>query len=153
MENKKDLLPLFFLVEGHKKKNDFVNTQPRVLKNNSLDDYNTYKRILQVNVGHDNYLAHEITLVDCMIEIMLDVILSESPKIKIAGELKPQAIVKNIFLRLNAKQFAYAIDKYTNVTVLVKNKNAYIRTILYNAFTECVAEDVNIDTVVRNEVF
>lgn len=151
MDNKKDLLPQF--AKGHKKKNDFINTPRRALKNNSLYDYNTYKEILQVNVGRKNYLVNELPLVDCMIEIMLDVILSESPKIKIAGEIKPQPIVKNIFLSLNKKQFMYALYKYTNVTVLIKNKNAYIRTILYNSFTECTAEDINIENVVRNEVY
>lgn len=132
---------------------------------NNLDNYTTIKAKIQENVCFNAYfdyyekvkregnnlqnemkMKNKVDLMSDMIEIMIDAILSKGD-IKIGSEIKSSEQISSVFLKLSEEQFAFAYNQFINIKSKVINKKAYIRTILYNSYFECKAEEENIFNV------
>ncbi len=129
-----------------------------VYTNHDITKHSTKK--IQDNIAHKSYLGevnycirnnvvdgidetkNKLALINEMVEIMLDTILSKGT-LKINGEEKSREIVKNIFLKLNQNHIEYAYMQFNNSKVKIKNKKGYIRSILFNSFHEARADIVN----------
>ena len=73
---------------------------------------------------------------DCvneLIEIMLDVVCSTRPTIRINGEDMPQQVVKSRFLKLNSSHIEYVLHAMNECPSYIRNIRAYMLTTLYNA--------------------
>lgn len=68
-----------------------------------------------------------------MVEIMLDVICSTRPTIRINGEEMPQQVVKSRFLKLNSSHIEYVPHAMDECPSDIRNIRAYMLTTLYNA--------------------
>lgn len=68
-----------------------------------------------------------------MVEIMLDVICSTRPTIRINGEEMPQQVVKSRFLKLNSSHIEYVLHAMDECPSDIRNIRAYMLTTLYNA--------------------
>ena len=68
-----------------------------------------------------------------MLEIMLDVVCSTKPTIRINGEDMPQQVVKSRFLKLNSSHIEYILDAMRDCPSDIRNIRAYMLTVLYNA--------------------
>ena len=68
-----------------------------------------------------------------MVEIMLDVVCSTKPTIRINGEDMPQQVVKSRFLKLNSSHIEYILDAMRDCPSDIRNIRAYMLTVLYNA--------------------
>lgn len=68
-----------------------------------------------------------------MIEIMLDVVCSTRPTIRINGEDMPQQVVKSRFLKLNSSHIEYVLHAMNECPSDIRNIRGYILTTLYNA--------------------
>ena len=68
-----------------------------------------------------------------MVEIMLDVVCSAKPTIRINGEDMPQQVVKSRFLKLNSSHIEYILDAMRDCPSDIRNIRAYMLTVLYNA--------------------
>ena len=68
-----------------------------------------------------------------MVEIMLDVICSTRPTIRINGEDMPQQVVKSRFLKLNSSHIEYVLHAMDECPSDIRNIRAYMLTTLYNA--------------------
>ena len=68
-----------------------------------------------------------------MVEIMLDVICSTNPTIRINGEDMPQQVVKSRFLKLNSSHVEYILHAMDECPSDIRNIRAYLVTTLYNA--------------------
>ena len=68
-----------------------------------------------------------------MVEIMLDVVCSTKPTIRINGEAMPQQVVKSRFLKLNSSHIEYILDAMRDCPSDIRNIRAYMLTVLYNA--------------------
>ena len=68
-----------------------------------------------------------------MVEIMLDVICSTNPTIRINGEDMPQQVVKSRFLKLNSSHVEYILHAMDECPSDIRNIRAYLLTTLYNA--------------------
>ena len=67
------------------------------------------------------------------LELMLEVILSKRPYIRIAGDDFPREIVKSRFLKINSGHLEYVFDCINKNTTKVGNIKAYLLAALYNA--------------------
>ena len=67
------------------------------------------------------------------LELMLEVILSKRPYIRIAGDDFPREIVKSRFLKINSGHLEYVFDCIDKNTTKVGNIKAYLLAALYNA--------------------
>ena len=93
-----------------------------------------YREIIQENIEY-SILAerHGRQRMDETVELMLEVILSKRPYIRIAGDDFPREVVRSRFLKINSSHVEYVFDCMDNNTTKVGNIKAYLLTALYNA--------------------
>ena len=93
-----------------------------------------YREILKENIGYD-CMAYRYgkERLDETMELMLEVVLSKRPYIRIAGEDFPREVVKSRFLKINSGYLEYVFDCIDKNTTKVGNIKAYLLAALYNA--------------------
>lgn len=82
---------------------------------------------------------------DETVELMLEVVLSKRPYIRIAGDDFPRDVVRSRFLKINSSHVEYVFGCIDRNTTKVGNIKAYLLTALYNA-------PVTMDSYYRAEV-
>ena len=110
-------------------------------------DYTEYERIIKNNIEYSHYATHEredIEMVNGLVQIMLDVILTETPStVKIGKEIKHRDIVKSVYLKLDSRHIDLIINRYKAQYHQITHKAAYLRTMLYTVFQELDAYYTN----------
>ncbi len=93
-----------------------------------------YREIICENIEY-SILAerHGKQRMDETVELMLEVVLSKRPYIRIAGDDFPREVVRSRFLKINSSHVEYVFDCIDNNTTKVGNIKAYLLTALYNA--------------------
>ena len=71
--------------------------------------------------------------VESLLELMVDVLCSTSPTMRIAGDALPTEIVKERFRKLDSSHIEYIIEAMSQTTTKINNIRAYLLTALYNA--------------------
>ena len=93
-----------------------------------------YREIIKENIEYDLLvLRYGRERLDEALELMLEVILSKRPYIRIAGDDFPREIVKSRFLKINSGHLEYVFDCIDKNTTKVGNIKAYLLAALYNA--------------------
>ena len=95
----------------------------------TLDLKEDYQYVL--DAAADGTISRE--RLDEALELMLEVILSKRPYIRIAGDDFPREIVKSRFLKINSGHLEYVFDCIDKNTTKVGNIKAYLLAALYNA--------------------
>lgn len=91
--------------------------------------------------------------IDELLGIMLDVICSGKPTVRVNGDNMPTEVVKNVFLRLDDSHIVYVLESLKKNTSAVRNIRAYLITVLYNSLNTIDSyyqSTVNCD---RNQTF
>ena len=88
-------------------------------------------RLFLTDAGYQKFLDRE--RMDEAVELMLEVILSKRPYIRIAGDDFPREVVKGRFLKINSSHLEYVFDCIDRNTTKVGNIKAYLLAALYNA--------------------
>jgi hypothetical protein len=99
------------------------------------DNTNFYKEIISENIEY-SYLKERYpyeSIVDDILEIMVEVVTSNKDIIRVNGEDKPQEIVKSSFLKLDSSHIEYVLDCMSQNKSKANNIKAYMITTLYNA--------------------
>nr|WP_300816285.1 DUF6017 domain-containing protein [uncultured Acetatifactor sp.] len=95
---------------------------------------NAYREIIRANVEYgflvQRYGAQRMNET---VELMLEVVLSKRPFIRIAGDDFPREVVKSRFLKINSGHLEYVFDCIDKNTTKVGNIKAYLLAALYNA--------------------
>ena len=73
--------------------------------------------------------------VDEIAELIVDVLCTTRPTLRIGGEELPIAQVKDRFYKLDSAHLEYVFDCLRNNTTQIRNIRAYLLTALYNAPT------------------
>ena len=76
--------------------------------------------------------AHPYDDVESLLELMVDVLCSTAPTIRIAGEMLPTETVKQRFRKLDSSHIEYIIEAMSQTTTKINNIRAYLLTALYN---------------------
>ena len=93
-----------------------------------------YREIIRENIEYEILAErHGKQRMDETVELMLDVILSKRPYIRIAGDDFPREVVRSRFLKINSSHVEYVFDCIDRNTTKVGNIKAYLLTALYNA--------------------
>jgi len=111
-------------MDGNSKRQNVISYQP-------ID----YKSIILQNIEYD-LLKEDYpneSLIDDIVEIMVEVVNSKKGSIKVNSEDKPGDVVKSVFLKLNKSHIEYVVESLNGNTVKTKNIKSYIITVLYNA--------------------
>ncbi len=93
-----------------------------------------YQKIIRENVEY-GILAERYgkQRMDETVELMLEVVLSKRPYIRIAGDDFPREVVKSRFLKINSSHVEYVFGCIDRNTTKVGNIKAYLLAALYNA--------------------
>ena len=93
-----------------------------------------YSKIIKENIEYDCMVSrYGKERLDETVELMLEVILSKRPYIRIAGDDFPREVVKGRFLKINSGHLEYVFDCIDKNTTKVGNIKAYLLAALYNA--------------------
>lgn len=93
-----------------------------------------YREIICENIEYSILVErHGKQRMDETVELMLEVILSKRPYIRIAGDDFPREVVRSRFLKINSSHVEYVFDCIDKNTTKVGNIKAYLLTALYNA--------------------
>lgn len=93
-----------------------------------------YREIICENVEY-SILAERYgeQRMDETVELMLEIILSKRPYIRIAGDDFPREVVRSRFLKINSSHLEYVFGCIDRNTTKVGNIKAYLLAALYNA--------------------
>jgi hypothetical protein len=93
-----------------------------------------YSKIIKENIEYDCMVSrYGKERLDETVELMLEVVLSKRPYIRIAGDDFPREVVKGRFLKINSGHLEYVFDCIDKNTAKVGNIKAYLLAALYNA--------------------
>ena len=93
-----------------------------------------YSKIIKENIEYDCMVSrYGKERLDETVELILEVILSKRPYIRIAGDDFPREVVKGRFLKINSGHLEYVFDCIDKNTTKVGNIKAYLLAALYNA--------------------
>ncbi len=93
-----------------------------------------YRKIIKENIEYDCMVSrYGKERLDETMELMLEVVLSKRPYIRIAGDDFPREVVKGRFLKINSGHLEYVFDCIDKNTTKVGNIKAYLLAALYNA--------------------
>ncbi len=106
----------------------------RVDGENKVELVDAYREIICENIEY-SILAerHGKQRMDETVELMLEVVLSKRPYIRIAGDNFPRDVVRSRFLKINSSHVEYVFGCIDNNTTKIGNIKAYLLTALYNA--------------------
>jgi hypothetical protein len=106
-----------------------------------------YRKIIRKNIDYEHLIANnknDCAFIDGLVEIMLDVCVTEKPEtIRIASEFKPRSLVKAVYLKLNSGHIKHILTRFKEQQHRINNKTAYLKTMLYNAYSKAQTADVN----------
>ncbi len=94
-----------------------------------------YKELIKENIEYDIMLErYEKAWLDEIIEIMVDVVCSKEPYIRVSKQNYPQEVVKSRFLKIDASHIEYIYMALKDNTTNVRNIRAFLITTIYRSF-------------------
>ena len=94
-----------------------------------------YEQLIKHNIEYDILIERfEKSWLDEIIEIMVDVVCSSEPYIRINKQEYPQEIVKNRFLKINSLHIEYIYFALKDNCSNVRNIRAFLITTIYRSF-------------------
>lgn len=95
-----------------------------------------YRELIKDNIEYDilveRYGAEKL---DAIVELMLEVIISEHPYCVISKEKLPRELVRSRLLKIDSSHIEFVIDELNETTSKVGNTRAYVLSALFNAPT------------------
>ena len=95
-----------------------------------------YRSIIKENIEYDILLADRSLYKDILeeiVDLIVDVVCSTAPYIRVLREEKPAEVVKSQFLKLNSEHIRFVMDCLEENTTKIKNMRQYLIATLYNA--------------------
>lgn len=109
-------------------------------------DVQAYEVMLKKNIAYDDLARaypHEQKLIDEMLNIMLDTVLSKGEYVRIHGEDKPRALVSSVLLKLGYSNVEYVLERYKQQGQQIKKRHSYLLSMLYMSALETDAYYIN----------
>ena len=99
-----------------------------------IDDARAYRERIKENIEYDSLVErYDAERLDEIVELILEVLISEKPKYHIAGDDISREVVRSRLLKLDSSHIEYVIDCLDNTKKKVTNIKAYVLTVLFNA--------------------
>ncbi|WP_317853776.1 DUF6017 domain-containing protein [Chakrabartyella piscis] len=142
-------------LENWERNNNYINlTENNCTKNQSsqsgkidmTDKIEGYTAMIHENIDYNGLCISqksEIQMVDELVAIMVDVMVVDTKTIRVDGEDKPRALVRHRLNQLNYHDVIHVLDGFKSLTSHIKNKKAYLLTMLYNSKMEMNAHYTN----------
>ena len=100
-----------------------------------IEERNEYNQLIKDNIEYNIIVnRYPKAWLDEIIEIMVDVVCSNEPYIRINKQEYPQEVVKSRFLKINSSHIEYIYDSLHENTSNVRNIRAFLITTIYRSF-------------------
>ena len=114
--------------------NPSVRERERERAIDRIDTIEAHREIIYENISYDILCErHGAERVDEAVELMLEILASTNPHIRIAGGEYPTAVVKSRLLKLDASHVEYVFGCLDENTTKIRNIKSYLLTAFYNA--------------------
>ena len=113
----------------------------------SAEKINALETQLRDNIDYDIFPRQDKPLVDEIIAIMVDTIMTFSTYVSIDGENKPRELVRRRLMELRHHNIELVIDRFNGITTPIKKKRQYLTAMLYNSTMELDAHYTNAASV------
>lgn len=116
------------------------NETGRERKGQKTNNYDLWERQIKTNVDYEslkiNY-PYELQLIDEIIAIMVETVMSNRAMIRIAGDDYPFSVVKEKFLQIDYSHMQFIIDCFNEGArnTEIKNVKQYMKAVIFNAPT------------------
>lgn len=146
-------------LENQERNNNYINNNYKTFSKNHVQscqnkedrqeetDIQTYLLAIRKQVDYANFMTaykEDLALIDELIDIILDVMLSQSKMIRISGEEKPRELVKSMFMKLTHYDIIHVLEQFKSLGTKIKKKRQYILTMLYHSKMELEAHYTNL---------
>jgi hypothetical protein len=105
-------------------------------KEEGIDERHSVRKHFMEQLSFD-YLqkryAYQTEMLEELLELIVDTVCSKRSTIQIAGDSKPLAVVKGVFMKLECSHIQYVMDALQSNATEVKNIKSYLLAMLYNA--------------------
>ena len=98
------------------------------------NDAHRWRVRIEDNIDYDNLVEkYGEENIDHLVELMMEVVISESPYCFISKEKLPREVVRSRMLKINSEHIEYVLDELDNTTCRIGNAKAYVLAALFNA--------------------
>jgi len=114
----------------------FTSFKDADAKRTDVNLRNEYREIVKENIDYEILLHNYPTSADLLeeiLELIVDVICSTAPYIRVSRDEKPLEVVKSQFLKLNSEHIQFVLDSLRDNTTRIHNMRQYLIATLYNA--------------------
>ena len=122
-------------INTEKNDTEMNETYPYLIADD-MNDRDSYRETIKRNIQFDPLLEkypYEHELINEILELIVDVLCSNSKRIRIGGDDKPSKVVKEALASLEYEHIAYVIDSFKENTTRIKNIRQYMLASLYNS--------------------
>ena len=112
----------------------------RERKGQKINNYDLWERQIKTNIDYEslkiNY-PYELQLIDEIVAIMVETVMSNRAMIRIAGDDYPFSVVKEKFLQISYDHMQFIIEGFNEGArnTEIKNIKQYIKAVIFNAPT------------------
>lgn len=85
----------------------------------------------------------DIRLIDEIVSIIVDVMVSDSPYVRVDAQERPRALVQHVLMELTFERIELVVEQFKAQGERITKKRQYILTMLYNARHELNAHNIN----------
>lgn len=101
-----------------------------------LDEMNDYRELLMDNINYPGLLKdypYDEKLIEGILELMLEVVVSQKEYLIISSDRYPTELVRSKFLKIRQFHIGYVIDCFLSNNTKVKNIKKYLMAAIFNA--------------------
>ena len=110
---------------------------PLDLKEKTIQEY---EELVKENIDYESLLIRhpfQKELIDEIINLIIEILLIESPQIVIAKNIYPASLVKDRFRKIKNNHIEYVLKKLEETTEKVINIKKYLMAVLFNSTVSC----------------
>ena len=114
----------------------FRENHTREPKRSEADQRQQYKDLIMENVSYDTLLydyPYDQDILSEILELMVDVVCTTKPTVRISGDDKPAEVVRSQFLKLDSEHIRFVMGGLKENTTRIRNMRQYLLATLYNA--------------------
>ena len=109
---------------------------PMRLEDDPMERVSVYENLIKENINYDDLLIthkYDVEMINGIVQLILEVVVSESSSILVASERYPASLVKSKMLKLNYSHIEYVLECLHKNTTKVQNIKKYLLAALFNA--------------------
>ena len=114
----------------------FRENHTREPKRSEADQRQQYKDLIMENISYDTLLCdypYDKDILSEILELMVDVVCTTKPSVRISGDDKPAEVVRSQFLKLDSEHIRFVMGGLKENTTRIRNMRQYLLATLYNA--------------------